>query len=565
MERDSLNLRIQHLETDLRSVQQELTDTQIRYSSLQAQKLSSMTSNAANRTLKQQIEELEARVMRRTEQIGIHQHDIRRMETNLRLQEERIAEMTVELETLSSQKEAMVEDCAEAREACDLALQQIEAMEIKMEAAEDRMLTQEHDREKDVAALVCVVADTITRTRGTVLKMKHLIRVQLENQKLLLDKLRHAEEVKQLAVNHARFLESGASSTADAVQDCCQITAQEARQAILALAVSHKTCGKYARSLERMVTLKTSMEAKIREQQDTIMGATTQISSLQYQLETARGERLLDGQLNLGVGSRIAGHEDQIQSLQRTMGEVEYRHVHTVAELTRSNDELRVRIELDTELDTEQVQAEDDLRKELERLNALHAEEIQSLQGRLDNATAEFVQVQHEQSVREDEYQQLQCELSRMKDDLHARTSEVVEHLDAKTLLENGFAQARRTHLDYVDRRQQDLDQALQNSDEKSHMRVELERQHDTAVKGLLDVKEKIQMRLDQVQAECAALQQRLDEEVNRRDQEQRTYREELRCTVDRSHNTEAELHQEIMALRVELKKEGLKVGSLLA
>ena len=60
--------------------------------------------NEATRNLQRLIQELVNRVMRRTEQIGIHQHDIKHLETDLCLQEERLAGMTIELEMMGSER-----------------------------------------------------------------------------------------------------------------------------------------------------------------------------------------------------------------------------------------------------------------------------------------------------------------------------------------------------------------------------------------------------------------------------------------------------------------------------
>ena len=132
-ERDSLRLQITNLMTDIQDIQEELNNAEGRYTTLQFHQLSNMTTSEATRNLRGQIEELENRVMRRTEQIGIHQHDIKRLETNLRLQEERLAEMTTELEMMAAQKDAMVEDCADAREARDGALIRVERLEEELE------------------------------------------------------------------------------------------------------------------------------------------------------------------------------------------------------------------------------------------------------------------------------------------------------------------------------------------------------------------------------------------------------------------------------------------------
>ena len=115
------------------NVQEELNNT-----TLQSHPPSNTEYSEATRNLREQIEELENRVMRRTEQIGIHQHDIKRLETNLRLQEERLSEMTTELEMMAAQKDAMVEDCAAAREARDDALIRVERLEEELESSDGR-------------------------------------------------------------------------------------------------------------------------------------------------------------------------------------------------------------------------------------------------------------------------------------------------------------------------------------------------------------------------------------------------------------------------------------------
>ena len=109
--RDSLALQVTHLQQDLEKTQAELHHAESRYSELQTKQLSTMSSTGVVRTLREQIGELEGRILRRTEQIGLHQHDIKRLEANLRLQDERVTEMTSELEVAEREREAMIEDC----------------------------------------------------------------------------------------------------------------------------------------------------------------------------------------------------------------------------------------------------------------------------------------------------------------------------------------------------------------------------------------------------------------------------------------------------------------------
>lgn len=163
-ERDSLSLQITNLMTDMQNIQEELTNAENRYTSLQFYQLSNMTNNEATRNLRGQIEELENRVMRRTEQIGIHQHDIKRLETNLRLQEERLGEMTTELEMMAAQKDAMVEDCADARAARNEALVRVELLEEELENLESLNI----DNTVVVESLIATIAQTVCQAREAI-------------------------------------------------------------------------------------------------------------------------------------------------------------------------------------------------------------------------------------------------------------------------------------------------------------------------------------------------------------------------------------------------------------
>ncbi len=100
--------QIRTLEENLASVQRDLQDAEERCSRLQTTQFSAASSDEKACALKEEIKVLESRVMRRTEQIGIHQHDIKRLETNMRLAEERLDELSSELEMANTEKEADV-------------------------------------------------------------------------------------------------------------------------------------------------------------------------------------------------------------------------------------------------------------------------------------------------------------------------------------------------------------------------------------------------------------------------------------------------------------------------
>ncbi|KAJ6483897.1 hypothetical protein DFH09DRAFT_1004524 [Mycena vulgaris] len=160
-ERDALNLQVVNILRDLDDAQHEIAEGETRYSSLQFHQLSAMSSNEAAQALRQQLADADMRVLRRTERIGILQHDAKRMETNLKLQEERLCELTTELEVMSEQKDAMVEDCADARQARDAAITRVEDLEEEVETLEARL----EDGEAVLCALVSVVMETVNKSR----------------------------------------------------------------------------------------------------------------------------------------------------------------------------------------------------------------------------------------------------------------------------------------------------------------------------------------------------------------------------------------------------------------
>jgi hypothetical protein len=90
---------------------------------------------------RKEIEQLELRIERRNEQIGIHQAEIARLATNFALLEDANVEMAAELETLTSERDCMVADCAEAREARDRALARIDTLEERVEGFASQLET----------------------------------------------------------------------------------------------------------------------------------------------------------------------------------------------------------------------------------------------------------------------------------------------------------------------------------------------------------------------------------------------------------------------------------------
>ena len=242
-ERNSLALQITNLQDDLAHVQHELVDTQDRYSTLHAQQLSAMSTSEVIQALKDRIQELEARIVHHTHQIGDYQHDIRRLEANVKLHEDRIAEMAPELELLTSQKETMVEDCAEAREARDEAIGRLEAVEEEVERLQQQLQQAKHAHDVELSAMSSMVEKLTSENQQTAARLTDL---GAENTGFTrqLDTLSHdhqrIDEQLNAAISRSRSLELEIA-----------MENAEMQQAVVSFAVIHRAYKDSARQLQR--------------------------------------------------------------------------------------------------------------------------------------------------------------------------------------------------------------------------------------------------------------------------------------------------------------------------
>lgn len=412
-ERDSLHLQVTNLQTDLALAQEELTEAENRYSTLQAQQLSSMSSSDVARSLREQIEELEMRVLRRTEQIGIHQHDIKRLETNLRLQEERVGEMTAELETLASQKDAMVEDCADAREARDEAIQKCETLELDVEGLEMRLEQSEMGREQEVTSLVGLVADSVVRSRAA---------------------------SRQLSSRPAT------DSVADA-------TSSDIRGAIMALAISQVELKKRATSLTRSRGINRDVETRLQILEGELAGKVADSEAMAQQLDDLRKisttgadaeaqamAKLRSEHLEQqgALQTRLNATMVELQQVQEKHAELETRHQQTIEELTARVEALSVLENAKESLGVELAQARDE-----------HTAELSRLQDQLKQTQDERQAAVQAHSELNDAHHNTVTELTRTKEDYEGRLSRAtLENLEATRKLEENLANGRVAHAE---------------------------------------------------------------------------------------------------------------------
>ncbi|KAF8204088.1 hypothetical protein BJ912DRAFT_896040 [Pholiota molesta] len=452
-ERDSLALQITNLMTDLQIAQEELGNAETRYTNLQFHQLNTMSSNEATRTLREHIEELEGRVMRRTEQIGIHQHDIRRLETNLRLQEERLTEMTSELEMLAAQKDAMVEDCADAREARDEALARVEYLEEEMEAVENR----NNENNALVNTLIAVIADTVSRARHAI----HLARSQAGSVQQKLSDAQGEQSATRLELD-----EKIASLTTLSRQTDDQRTELEKIQ--LALAKYEAEAKEFSTLSQTLESEKAALEAELsslRSQNSELGGIQAENKTLRDALNESRQSnatadspesamvqlKLQHAEVLSSLQARLADTESALKDLQTRYTSSEEDHRRVTEDAKSSIEELEQRLastaktlselqelhERVTARETEQREKISELEEMLALSEQAHQETLQSresLEAETHRLTEELEHLKEDQAASlassRDEHETTKQDLERKVQSLQGRFEEETRLLD---------------------------------------------------------------------------------------------------------------------------------------
>ncbi|KAG8219577.1 hypothetical protein J3R82DRAFT_528 [Butyriboletus roseoflavus] len=254
-ERNSLVLQVTNLQDDLARVQDEVSDAKNRYDTLHAQQLSAMSTSEVVQALKDRIQELEACIVHHTDQIGEYQHDIRRLEANVKLHEERIAEMMTELELLASQKDAMVEDCAEAREARDDAIERLEAAEEEAERLQQEFQWEKHTHDAELSAMSSMVANLKSENQQTTARLADL---EAENAEFI-------RELDSVTHDHQRLNEqlNAVASRSRSLELENSKENAEMQQAVISLAVIYRVYKDSARRSQRSHQRITSLESQL--------------------------------------------------------------------------------------------------------------------------------------------------------------------------------------------------------------------------------------------------------------------------------------------------------------
>lgn len=534
-ERNSLKVEVVNLQNDMALAQDELKQAEQRYSNLQNQQLSSMSTTQVNRRLKEQIEELEGRVARRTEQIGIHQHDIKRLETNLRLQEDRIAEMTTELEVAMSEKESMVEDCADAREARDRTLKKAEDLEEAMETLETELQLLEKQREVEVTTLVKIWSSVLSQSRSST---SHLRSITYQMGAANADAV---QKLQQLSAEHncATAVLNKQASELELAHQAAITHGEEAREAVVALAVVQTS---NAESRRAMLHSRDRICDLLSDTRDELNDRFEEINSLQGQLRMQGDERSAEQQ---------SAHSVEIAKLQLANTDLNRLRADLEGQLTQSREELCLAIKQRDQLRTEG----DAVRAQVTQLQSDHTEELESLRGKLQQVAVDLQEVREAHAAAE----KARSDLSTANVELESRLENISQQQETDTELIAELQSREVGHTEQVLDLQTRLDQCTeelqQTSREKSEVEIllqqtktELSRANDAMEVQVSTLLEERDESLDEVESRHAKEIDRVQGHL--RDLEVET--ESLRAQLDKAVSDQMRVRA---SLEAELRK----------
>ncbi|QRV80079.1 Adventurous-gliding motility protein Z [Ceratobasidium sp. AG-Ba] len=411
--------------------------------------------------LRAQINELTSRVERRTEQIGIHQHEIKRLEAHLGMTQDTVQELQEELGQFEMQRQALVEDAELAREERDSARRALQdGHRSDAETAEDERVT-----------LVHVIFDAMSKARSN----RHVAstyQAQLEEESRRSEALRTQVGQRTTEVELLMTQVDGVNARISALRQELQA---EQRRVADAQSRADEAEQRAAEAEEEAIAAKSSAT----EEQQWATEHKAKLEEAQFELAAAK--------------QRVAELESSLAEAESAKGDLEACEV-----------------------------ALEGLRDELEAERTKGIQQVEEIQAALDQQRLETSQKSSELDALKDEFVATAADLEARNAELASRTSElesVQANLDAKTseldFKEVQFGQLKTDHSAL-----QGCLQALQSSFDGRQAELDALR---SSHQELQTEFESLQAGYDAKQAEFRTLQSGFDAlraEMDQRDQE---------------------------------------------
>ena len=460
--RDALALEKTHLESDLDTARQDLEDAEARHSEqVTALSAGAVSGHGAQAALRAHIHELEERVQRRTEQIGIHQHDIKRLETNMKLQEDRLAELTQELEVVQNEKEAMLEDCRTTREQRDDAMRRCEELEDAMEGVEETHAL-------EVEAMVGVTFEAIAAQRDAIVRSRH----HRDEIALLQERVGALESERAALASQLAGLQAERDQLSQSVEQN-SFHAQSQLEEVFAK----------ARATEEA---KATVEAQLAAAQGELEDKNRELTSLQNQLAAARASDADRQSMEAAIfAQEKADLQAQLKQAQSSLSELQTVHDQTVHDLKHIEEELkRAEDELATHLanSAARSEAEERLRQEMAEVRQQHAEEAEALEEQLKSVADELQTMARLRGEADASRMAVEEELTRTRQQLESRLAEAGETLNTASRLESELEQLKASHGEEMRNLRAQLDALNTELQDVTRSKDELQALHEQAL-----------------------------------------------------------------------------------
>lgn len=441
-----LHSEIQDLNIQVSNLQYEMKEAKEELFSVQAGANSEHIDERDPAVLLSRINALEQRVLRRTEQIGILQHDSKRIETNLRLAEDTIMELTGDLDDMKRERACLVDDCAQARKDRDNALHRLDEMEVEVETLQNNRnnetvlkesLAQAQaeiaDQTQTIESLIAIVFDLKAR-----LRCLNSLHIDMTSQIEV-----HQDETRALEGQYAHSLAENERLTSRI--DSMEVTLIQQTDDIdkwkQDLSSAQAEVDRLLKNLEECADQMTTYEAQIsREKQQHL----TALESLRAELAKAE-ESLTSSRQELETVQR------EEEELRQSLHALQENDSSNSAEVTRLNSiirELQASLEEQTiahnsELATLRQTSEDDrsrLQSEMEASGStivrLHEEYRAAIQGLEEKLVAGKSLVQAAEAVKDNCELQLERIRSEHAKEILVLKSSVEEERKIKISLE---------------------------------------------------------------------------------------------------------------------------------
>ncbi|KAI0033989.1 hypothetical protein K488DRAFT_84430 [Vararia minispora EC-137] len=500
-ERDSLSSQVLAVQHELAQAQAQVIESEARYVDLQAKQLSSLPSDGLVRAFQEQIQEYKDRVKRRNEQIGEHQHDIKRLEANQRLQEERLTELNNDLDIAMSEKEAMIEDCAEAREARDMAVRRAEELEDRLEGLEYATQTLEAQHLDQTSSLISVWASAVSKTRLLAGRFNAVLHDTSARHCTTLRQLQDAEEQRSLT---ASVSDERAAQLASMRKELESISG-DFEQATVAFSLSQSNLNRVEQLLTSERGERTALEAQIQVLENQLSARVSDISKLQSQLDGMHEEAELH---NL---TSQTTHDAKVGELE---GEIQ-RVTQAISELKIAEASLRDQLEASElkhhEAAEREANASRRLVEEMETMRKDHATELESALVRLEAVTKELEDAQSTYTTKLVHLRATIDELSTAKTSLEEEVRLTFAQLKDSGKTVDDLVKLRATHAQELGTLRGELAQSHQELKDSHATQESMSVSHLQELEELSVAKSALEARVAELEASIEVLESSIE------------------------------------------------------